>query len=92
MTTPSLESIVRHLIQLRKTLSHSLTSGNLSVDRFNDATAQMRALDRELLGLGVKPTNTGKRTAPINSAAARTIRREAKRSQGNTLTQRMARK
>lgn len=89
MNAPSIDDVVKHLRQLRETLAHAIKSGNLRPDRFNDATAQVRALDNELLKLGIKPAAMSKgkpRTAPFGGRANR---RAAKRSQGNTLEQRI---
>jgi hypothetical protein len=94
MNAPSIEKVIEHMKQLRATLAHTLAGGNLRTERFNDATAQLRALDEELLKLGVDPLNirNGKpRTAPFANAT-RKKRRTAKRSQGMTLTQRIAEK
>jgi hypothetical protein len=85
---PSMKDVIRHLTQLRDQLAYAIKADGLNVARFNDAQKQIRELDQQLTALGVPPMDL----APAKRDGAmgtRNQRRAAKRSQGNTLTQRM---
>jgi len=91
MTAPTPQDVIRHLQSLRRVLQHALKAEGLPVERFNDATAQLKALDAQLKTLEL-PEEMPQVTWPTMHRMTRAHRRAAKRSQGNTLTQRMARK
>lgn len=88
---PSVKDVIRHLTQLRSQLAFAIKADGLNIDRFNDAQKQIRELDQQLTAFGVTPMDLppAKRDG---ATGTRNQRRAAKRSQGNTFTERVNRR
>jgi len=58
MNTVGKDDVIRHLKQIRATLTHALTQPDISVTRFNAIREQLLPLDEELRKLGIDPEPT----------------------------------
>lgn len=50
----TMDVVIKHLMQLRKTLVHSLNQPRIGPRRFNEIREQLLPLDEQLRGLGVE--------------------------------------